>query len=254
MGTPSFQLDGKVAVITGASRGIGEAIARGMAEHGAGVVLVSRRQEGVDAVARAIADGGGKAVGVACHMGEPASIEALAARVKEEFGRIDILVQNAAKNPYFGPVLGASESVFDKTFDVNVKGYFLMSQHVARIMVDQQAGSIINVASIAGLSPMLMQGVYSMSKAAVIAMTKSFAKELGSAGVRCNALCPGLTETKFAKVLIDTKEIYEYVLKGVPLGRHAQPSEMVGAALYLASDASSYTTGSVIVCDGGCLA
>lgn len=249
-----FGLEGKVAIVTGASRGIGEAIACGLAGQGATVVLASRRQEALDAVARSIEAEGGKAVGIACHTGKPDAIEALYARVASELGRVDVLVNNAATNPYFGPVLNAPESVFDKTFEVNVKGYFLMAQRAAKIMVEQGEGSIINIASMVGISPAPMQGVYAMTKAAVIAMTKAFAKELGGAGVRCNAICPGLTETKFAKVLIETKAIYETFVKGVPLGRHAQPSEMVGAALYLASKASSYTTGAVLVCDGGYLA
>ena len=254
MSIADFSLTDKIAIITGASRGIGEAIARGMAEQGATVVLASRKQETLDAVAASINAEGGKALAIACHMGKPDQIQALFERVKSEFGHLDVLVNNAATNPYFGPAVQATESVFDKTFEVNVKGGFLMTQHAARMMVAQGAGSIINIASMVGVSPGPMQGVYSMTKAAVIAMTKAFAKELGGAGVRCNAICPGLTETKFARVLIDTKEIYETYIRDVPLGRHAQPAEMVGAAIYLASDASSYTTGSILVCDGGRLA
>jgi NAD(P)-dependent dehydrogenase (short-subunit alcohol dehydrogenase family) len=249
-----FSLAGKVAIVTGASRGIGEAIARGMAEYGAAVVLASRKQEGLDAVAAGINAGGGKALAVACHTGKMEDINALFTHVQAEFGRVDILVNNAATNPYFGPVIEASESIFDKTFEVNVKGYFFMAQQAAKMMVGQGKGSIINIASIAGVSPSVMQGVYAMTKAAIISMTKSFAKELAPAGVRCNAICPGLTETKFARVLIDTKEIYETFVREVPMARHAQPSEMVGAAIYLASDASSYTTGAIVACDGGYLA
>ncbi len=249
-----FSLTDKVAVVTGASRGIGEAIARGFAEHGATVVLASRRQEGLDAVAESIVESGGKALPIACHTGKPEAIDALFNQVESELGRVDVLVNNAATNPYFGPAVDASEAVFDKTFAVNAKGYFLMAQRAARGMIERGEGSIINVASIAGLSPIPMQGIYSMTKAAVISMTKSFAKELGGAGVRSNAICPGLTETKFAQILIDTKEILDPFIEGVPLARHAQPSEMVGAALYLASPASSYTTGAVIVCDGGHIA
>jgi len=249
-----FDLSGRVAVITGASRGIGEAIARGMAEHGATVVLASRTQDALDTVAHSITSAGGKALPIACHTGRPDAIEALFQRVVAETGRVDILVNNAATNPYFGPTVDATEAVFDKTFEVNVKGYFLMAQHAGRLMVKQGKGSIINVASIVGVSPAPMQGIYSMTKAAVIMMTKVLAKELGGAGVRCNAICPGLTETKFAKVLIDTKEIYDTFVQHIPAGRHAQPSELVGAALYFASDASSYTTGAILPVDGGYLA
>lgn len=251
MAGADFSLKDKIALVTGASRGIGEAIARGMAAAGATVVLASRKQEGVDAVAASIRDAGGTALAVACHTGQPDMIQALFARVQAEYGRLDVLVNNAATNPYFGPVIGISESLYDKTFEVNTKGYFLMAQHAAQMMVRQKGGCIINIASTAGLSPYPMQGVYAMSKAAVIMMTKVFAKELGGAGIRCNAVCPGLTETKFAKVLIDSPEIHEIYLRNTPMGRHAQPDEMVGAAIYLASDASSYTNGAVIVCDGG---
>ncbi len=254
MAIADFDLTGRVAIVTGASRGIGEAIARGLAENGATVVLASRKQDDLDAVVQAIKDAGGKALAAACHTGKPEDIGQLFDRVMAEYGRVDVLVNNAATNPYFGPILEVTESIFDKTFEVNVKGYFLMAQRAARIMVDQGGGSIINVASIGGISPMLMQGVYSMTKAAVISMTKAMASELGGAGVRCNAICPGLTNTKFAKVLIDTPEIHDVFVGQVPMGRHAEPREMVGAAVYLASDASSYTTGSVIVCDGGYLA
>lgn len=246
-----LNLQGKVAVVTGASRGIGEAIAKALAAEGAKLVLASRKQEGLDAAAAAIKEAGGEALPIACHTGKPELIDALFAQVQDAYGRVDILVNNAATNPYFGPAIDISESLYDKTFEVNTKGYFLMAQRAARIMVDQGGGSIVNIASTAGLSPSPMQGVYAMTKAAVIMMTKVFAKELAGAGVRCNAVCPGLTETKFAKVLIDTPEIYDIFVKSTPMARHAQPSEIVGAALYLASDAASYTTGAVIACDGG---
>jgi NAD(P)-dependent dehydrogenase (short-subunit alcohol dehydrogenase family) len=246
-----FSLTDKIAIVTGASRGIGEAIARGLAEQGATVVIASRKQESLDAVAASINASGGKALAIACHTGKSEAIAALFDRVKSEFGRVDVLVNNAATNPYFGPTVHIDEGAFDKTFEVNVKGYFLMAQQAARIMVDQGSGSIINVASIAGISPPPMQGVYAMTKAAVISMTKAFAKELAGAGVRVNALAPGLVETKFAQVLIDTPEMLEQFTSRTPMGRHAQPNEMVGAVIYLASDAASYTTGTVLLCDGG---
>lgn len=247
-----FDLTGKVAVVSGASRGIGEAIARAMAERGASVVLAARKQEALDAVADSIRAAGGRALAVACHAGKPEMVEALFDRVKETFGQVDILVNNAATNPYFGPVIEISDTLFDKTFEVNVKGYFLMARRAAKMMIAQgSGGAIVNVASVAGLSPHPLQGVYAMTKAAVIMMTKVFAKELGGAKIRCNAICPGLTETRFARVLIDTPEFYDRYVRDTALGRHAQPGEIVGAALYLASDAASFTTGAVIVCDGG---
>ena len=246
-----FSLSGKVAIVTGASRGIGEAIARGLAAHGATVVIASRKQESLDPVAASIRDAGGKALAIACHTGRSAAIAGLFTRVKDELGRVDILVNNAATNPYFGPVIDIDEGAYDKTFEVNVKGYFLMSQHAARLMVEQGGGSIINVASIAGISPPPFQAVYGMTKSAVIGMTKAFAKELASAKVRVNAICPGVIETKFASLLIETPEIYEHFVSRTPMGRHGQPEEIVGFAVYLASEASSYTTGGIFTVDGG---
>jgi NAD(P)-dependent dehydrogenase (short-subunit alcohol dehydrogenase family) len=247
-----FNLAGKTALVTGASRGIGEAIAREFARRGATVMIAARKLDALEGVAASInAGGAGRAIPVACHTGQPAAIAALFERVRSELGRLDVLVNNAATNPYFGPALGCEEAAFDKTFEVNVKGYFLMSQHAARMMVAQRAGSIINVASIAGISPHPMQVVYSMTKAAVISMTRGMAKELGSTGVRVNAIAPGVVETKLAAALIDNPAIHRMVVQLTPLGRHGQPDEIVGAALYLASDAASFTTGSVLVCDGG---
>lgn len=247
-----FSLEGKVALVTGGSRGIGEAIARGFVEQGATVIIASRKQADLDVAAQSISeDTGGTCVGWACHTGTPEHIEALFEKIKAEYGRLDILVNNAAANPYFGPSIDIEMPAFDKTFEVNVRGYFMMCQEAGRMMVEQGGGSIINVASVAGLRPGLMQGVYSMTKATVISMSKVFAQELGSANVRVNTICPGVVETKFASTLVDTPEIYESFMKGVPLNRHAQPPEMVGLAVYLASEASSYTTGSTFVSDGG---
>jgi NAD(P)-dependent dehydrogenase (short-subunit alcohol dehydrogenase family) len=247
-----FSLKGKVALVTGASRGIGEAIARSLAEQGADVVVAARKQESLEGVAGAITkDFGVKCLPVACHTGDPDAIGALFAKIEAEFGKLDVLVNNAATNPYFGPAITMELPAFDKTFEVNVRGYFVMSQHAARMMVKQNSGSIVNVASIAGISPGPMQCAYSMTKAAVINMTKAFAKELGSSNVRVNAICPGVVETKFASVLINTPEIYDQFITQIPLARHAQPFEMAGLAVYLASNASSYTTGAIFVSDGG---
>jgi NAD(P)-dependent dehydrogenase (short-subunit alcohol dehydrogenase family) len=244
-------LTGKTALITGASRGIGAALAKAFAQQGAKVILASRKQPDLDAVANEIQEAGGHAVGIACHMGKADQVAALFKRIQDDVGRLDVLVNNAATNPYFGPFIMAEESVFDKTFEVNVKGYFLAAREAGRMMAAQGGGSIINIASIEGLRPSPLMGIYSMTKAAVIMMTKVMARELGGAGVRCNCVCPGLTETKFARVLIDTPEIYKHYVDTAPMGRHAQPEEIVGAVLYLASDASTYTTGAVITCDGG---
>ena len=246
-----FSLKNKVAVITGASRGIGKAITMGFVEQGATVVIASRKQESLDQVAGEIKAMGGKALPVACHTGKMDQIEALFAKVDEAYGRVDILVNNAATNPFFGDVLGVDEGVWDKTAEVNLKGYFFMSLAAAKRMVKQGKGNIVNIASVAGMSPPPMQAVYGITKAGVIAMTKAFAKELGARGVRVNCICPGLTETNFAKVLIQTEAIYKVALMSIPLKRHAQPSELVGAAIYLASDASSFTTGAILTVDGG---
>jgi NAD(P)-dependent dehydrogenase (short-subunit alcohol dehydrogenase family) len=246
-----FDLTGKVALVTGASRGIGAEIAKGLAEHGAEVVLTSRKQEGLDAVAQEIIAAGGKAHAIACHVGKADMVDALFEQVKATCGRLDVLVNNAATNPYFGPIILATESAYDKTFEVNCKGYFLVAQRAARMMVEQGKGSIINVASIEGITPSPMMGVYSMTKAAVIMLTKALAKELGGSNVRANCIAPGLTNTRFAQVLMDTPEIYEHYTSRAPMARHAEPEEIVGAAIYLASDASSYTTGALIAIDGG---
>ena len=249
-----FRLDGKVAVVTGGSRGIGKEIALGFAEQGARLVIAGRKQEGVDAAAEEIRGRGAECLPLACHMGQPERVRELFHRAMDAYGTVDVLVNNAAINPFFGPVLQADEGVWDKTVSVNLKGCFLASQAAARIMVEKGGGSIVNIASAAAFSPPPGQGIYGITKAGLVAMTKSFAKELAQAGVRVNAVCPGLTETRFSQILIDTREIYEIAMQMVPMKRHAQPSEIVCAALYLASDASSYVTGSCITVDGGQLA
>ena len=246
-----FRLDDKIAIVTGGSRGIGEAIARGFADQGAAVVISSRKQEGLDAVAKSINASGGKAVPIACHAGKPDDIAALFDRVNKELGGVDILVNNAATNPYFGPAVDISEGAFDKTLEVNLKGYFVMIQHAARQMKTAGGGSIINIASIAGIRPGPNEVTYALTKAAVINMTKGFAKELGPDGIRVNAIAPGLVETHFARVLVETKEIHDRIIAHTPLRRHGQPSEIAGAAIYFASAASSFATGATLVLDGG---
>lgn len=249
----AFNLDGKIALVTGASRGIGESIALILAQYGATCILVSRKIEGLQAVQQKIEDEGGRAVPMACNMGALDQIEALFGEVGSRFGRLDILVNNAATNPYFGPMEGAPESAWDKTLAVNLKGPFFMIQQAAALMA-ATGGAIVNVASINAVSPAPMQGIYSITKAGVVAMTKAYAKELAQKNIRVNALLPGLTETRFASALIQNEGIYERVLQRIPMQRHAQPDEMAGAVLYLVSDAASFTTGTCIVCDGGALA
>ncbi|HPS57498.1 MAG TPA: SDR family oxidoreductase [Spirochaetota bacterium] len=250
-----FNLKGKIAVVTGASRGIGESIAKALAEQGAEVIITNKTMEGLPEVEAAIKAAGGKAISKACHNGILAEIDSLFKEIESKYGRLDILVNNAAMNFYFGGIVDASEDVWNKTMDVNLKGNFFMCQYGAKMMMKNGGGSIINVASINGIRPAPMQGVYSITKAGVIAMTKSFAKELAPYKVRVNALLPGLTDTKFASVMVKNEELMEKVLLPmIPMHRPAQPEEMCGAVLYLASDASTFTTGATIVVDGGALA
>jgi NAD(P)-dependent dehydrogenase (short-subunit alcohol dehydrogenase family) len=243
-------LNGKVAIVNGASRGIGEAIARGLAACGAKLVLSSRRQESVEEVAKSIRADGGEAVARACHAGRLEDIEKLFGFVKSEFGRLDILVNNAATNPYYGPAAGLSPEAFDKTVEVNLKGpYFMMSAAVP-LMTASGGGSIVNVASIVAVNPMPGQGVYSMTKAGLVSLTKSFAKEYGQQGVRVNAILPGVVETKLAAALTADPRVQKWVSR-LPIPRVAAPEDMVGGVLYLLSDQAAYTTGTTLVMDGG---
>jgi len=249
----SFDLTGRVAVVTGASRGIGEAIARTLAAHGAQVVVSSRKLEGCAAVAAAINGAGGKALAVPCHIGDMDALTQLFDRLQKEFGRVDILVNNAATNPYYGHVLDTDLGAFQKTVDVNIRGYFYASVMAGRLMRQTGGGSIINVASINAVRPGPLQGIYSITKAAVLNMTKTFAKECGPLGIRCNAILPGLIRTKFAGALIADEAQLKHYLGNHPLGRVGEPQDIAGAALFLASDASAYVTGEYLVVDGGFL-
>lgn len=251
MTTPLFDLSGKTALVTGASRGIGAEIAKLLAQHGAHVIVSSRKIDGCQTVADEITAAGGKAEAIACHIGEMGQIDALFETLKERHGRLDILINNAATNPYFGHILDTSEAAYQKTVDVNIRGYFFMSVAAGKMMKAQGGGVIVNTASVNGLTPGPMQGIYSITKAAVISMTKSFAKECAPLGIRVNALLPGLTKTAFAGALFTNEAIYKEAMRTIPMGRHAEPQEMAGTVLYLVSDASSYVTGECIVVDGG---
>ncbi|CAN0627608.1 Short-chain dehydrogenase [Burkholderia multivorans] len=248
-----FDLSGKIALVTGGSRGIGAEAAKLLGAWGAHVIVSSRRIDDCRAVADEIVRDGGSAEAAGCHIGELAQIGALFDTLAAKRGRLDILVNNAAANPYFGPIVDTDPEAFQKTVDVNIRGYFFMSSHGARMMGQGGGGSIVNVASVNGVIPGFHQGIYSITKAAVISMTKAFAVECAPAGVRCNALLPGLTDTKFASALVKAPDMLKQVLAHVPLRRVAAPSEMAGAVLYLASAASSYTTGTVLNVDGGYL-
>ena len=251
MATQLFDLTGKIALVSGASRGIGEETARLLAEQGAHVIVSSRKIDDCTKVATSICDAGGSAEAFACHVGNMDDIYATFEHIRSTHGRLDICVNNAAANPYFGHVLDTDLGAYNKTVEVNIRGYFFMSIEAGKLMRDNGGGAIVNTASINALQPGPMQGIYSITKAAVTNMTKVFAKECAPLGIRCNALLPGLTKTKFAGALFDNDDIYKMAVQGIPMGRHAEPSEMAGTVLYLVSDASSYTNGECIVVDGG---
>lgn len=248
-----FDLTGKVALVTGASRGIGESIAKTLAAYGAHVIVSSRKAESCEQVVAAIRNDSGSAEAMACHIGEMAQIEATFAAIAEKHGRLDILVNNAATNPYFGSIVETDLPSFQKTLDVNIRGYFYSSVNAIKLMQKNGGGSIVNVASVNGVIPGDAQGIYSITKAAVISMTKAFAKECAKSGVRVNALLPGATDTKFASALVHNQAVLDRLMPHVPMRRVAQPDEMSGAVLYLVSDAASYTTGTCLNVDGGYL-
>jgi NAD(P)-dependent dehydrogenase (short-subunit alcohol dehydrogenase family) len=215
---------------------------------------VSRKADALKSVADAIAARGGKAEVMACNVGDLKQIEGLMAQIKERFGKLDILINNAATNPYFGDMLGADEGVWNKTFDVNLKGPFFLIKYAAMLMTESGGGSVVNVSSVNGVKPAPFQGVYSITKAGLISMTQSFAKELAPRNIRVNALLPGLVATHFSKAIMDNKDVHDYAVKMIPMGRHAEPREIAGVVLYLVSDAASFTTGASFVVDGGALA
>lgn len=251
MATDLFDLSGKIALVTGASRGIGESIAKLLAGQGAHVIVSSRKIDDCQAVADAITAAGDSAEAMACHVGNMDDITTTFAEIRAKHERLDILINNAATNPYFGHILDTDLGAYNKTVEVNIRGYFFMSIEAGKLMREQGGGAIVNTASVNALQPGPMQGIYSITKAAVVSMTKAFAKECGGLGIRVNALLPGLTKTKFAGALFTQDEIYQQAISQIPLGRHAEPDEMAGTVLYLVSDAASYTNGECIVVDGG---
>ena len=246
-----FDLSGRVALVTGASRGIGSAIATALVEQGAHVALSSRKQADLDEeAARINAQYPERAIAIAAHAGRPEDLERLVKSVMEHFGHIDILVNNAATNPSFGPVLGAELSAWDKTFEVNLRGVFILTKLVYEAWMQEHGGAVVNIASVGGLRPGLGLGIYNVTKAGVIMLTRQLARELGGT-VRVNAIAPGLVKTRFAEALWGNEAILERVLTSNPMGRIGLPDEIAGAVAFLASNAASYINGEVIVIDGG---
>lgn len=249
-----FDLTGKVALLTGASKGIGEAMARGMAEFGATVIVSSREQEPPDEIAESFRQDGLDAVAITANVGKPEDIEALVNQATDQCGGIDILVNNAAANPVFGPIQNTDERAFDKIIDVNLRGPFDLCKRVHPIMQARCGGSIINISSIGGVTPEAGIGIYSVSKAALQSMTQAMAQDWGRDNIRVNAICPGLIRTRFSEALWSNEKILDRFLSHTPLGRMAEPDDVAGLAVFLASDAASFCSGGIYSADGGYLA
>jgi NAD(P)-dependent dehydrogenase (short-subunit alcohol dehydrogenase family) len=246
-----FSLEGKVALITGASKGIGFAIAEIFAAAGAKVVISSRKQEALDEMASLLNSKGYEVTGIACNVGNMAELPLLVEKTVEKYGTIDILVNNAATNPVFGPVHETSLEAFDKIMNVNVKAAFELSRLCFPYLRKSSGASVINISSIGGISPEHGLGIYSVSKAALISLTKVFAKEWGDANIRVNVICPGLIQTKFSEALWSNEKIMSMIMKQLAIKRAGTSEEIGAMALFLASSASSYTTGGVFTADGG---
>jgi dehydrogenase/reductase SDR family member 4 len=248
---PLFQLDGKVALVTGASKGIGEAMARGLAEFGARVVVSSRKQEAVDAVAEAFKGDGLEATGIAANIGNIEDIHALVDKTQKAYGGIDIIINNAAVNPVFGSIQNTDERAFDKIIDVNLKGPFELCKKAYPILKQRGGGSIIHISSIGGLKPEAGIGIYSVSKAAINNLTQAMAQDWGVDNIRVNAICPGLIKTKFSEALWNDENILDRFIKHIPVNRAGVPDDVAGLAVFLASDAAAYCTGGLYLVDGG---
>ncbi len=250
-----FDLTGKVALIAGASRGIGEETAKLFAAQGATVICSSRKLEVCEAVAAAIRDAGGKARALKLHLGELADHDAALESIRAEEGRLDILVNNGATNPFFGLAGDTPEDAWDKTVAVNLRGPFFLTAKAIPMLKEAGGGAIVNVASINGVKPGFMQGIYSVTKAALINMTQVYAQEYGDHNIRVNALCPGLTDTRIASALMSDKDALDDMMnRTFSIKRPGQPSEMAAAILYMVSDEAGFMTGQTLVVDGGYLA
>ena len=254
MTDPLFDLSDQVALVSGASRGIGESIANLLAAHGAHVICTSRRKESCEEVAAAIRASGGRAEAMSMHVGEPESIEAVFDKLEAQDLYPRLLVNNAAANPYFGPAIDMSLSAYEKTVEVNLRGYFWTTVQAARRMKEHGGGAIVNIASVNAKRAAPGQLIYSMTKAGICNMTEGFAKELAPLGIRVNAVLPGLTDTKFASALTQNPKIMDSMLRLIPLQRVAQPEEIAPMVLFLLSPAAGYITGASLPVDGGYLA
>lgn len=246
-----FDLSGKVAIVTGSSKGIGEAMARGMAEFGARVVISSRSQEAVDAVAERYQQDGLEATGIACHVADVGDRTQLIEQTIATYGRLDILINNAATNPYFGPVEGLTPAAYQKTLDVNLTAALALSNLALPHLREAGGGSVIHISSVEGLHANPNFAAYNISKAGIIMLGKSQAAEWARDNIRVNVICPGLVKTKLSRALWEDERMEERMKQSIPLRRMATPDEVAGVAVYLASDAASYVTGSVVTVDGG---
>ena len=241
----------KTAIVSGGSKGIGKAIAIKLAQAGANVVICSRKKENLDSAVNEAGSNGLTLTPIVCNASNNKSIQSVVDHTIEKFDKVDILVNNAAANPYYGPILNSEDSHWDKIFDVNVKGYFNFVKACSKTMIANNSGKIINVASIAAKTPLEGLGVYNISKAAVVMLTKVLAKELGEHNINVNTLAPGLIKTDFSKALWENKDTHNKIVKSIPQGKMGSPDDISGMALYLASEASDFVTGSIFTVDGG---
>ena len=246
-----FRLNKKTAIVSGGSKGIGKAIALKYAQAGADVVICSRRKENLEAAVMEAESNGFSLIPIECNTSNFDSIQSVVDLTMDKFGKVDILVNNAATNPYYGPILNSEDSHWDKIFNVNVKGYFNFAKACSISMIKNNYGKIINVASIAAKTPLEGLGVYNISKAAVVMLTKVLAKELGQHNIQINTLAPGLIKTDFSKALWENEDTYNKIVKSIPQGKMGTPEDISGMALYLASNASDFITGSIFTVDGG---